>query len=53
MKYKVHTVGKDIDREAAEILCGENLEYVGKGNGHVFKSPEKGLATKEIDLDEI
>ncbi len=49
-KYKVHTVGKDIDREKAEILWGENLEYVGKGN--IYKSPEKGLE-KDIDMDEI
>ena len=55
MKYTVHTMGKGIDREHAEILCGENtsLEYVGRASrnrkGPTMKSTERGLEVQEME----
>ena len=55
MRYRVHTIGEGIDKEHAEILCGENttLEYVGKATrnakGPTVKMTNKGIETPDME----
>lgn len=56
MRYRVHTIGEGIDKEHAEILCGENtsLEYVGRASrnkkGPTMNITDRGnIETPEMD----
>lgn len=55
MRYRVHSIGENIDREHAEILCGENtsLEYVGKvsrnAKGPTMKITDRGIETPDME----